>query len=99
MYIRRTSADSLLTIRFVSVSQSTGTLRRPLWAVSVAAYASPRKRKPFTESVYSPPVNAQPRSSRMGSTTERPMTSSRPLSIRPMIVRCAHGQAHETYRW
>ena len=43
-----------------------------------------------------PSRNAHPRSSRSGSTTVMPITSSSFLSFRTMIVRCAHGQAHDT---
>ncbi len=49
--IRSRSSSELLKIRFVCVSQSTGTVTRPANVGSVAAYALLRNWKPFTGSV------------------------------------------------
>ena len=67
----------------------------------MASYASARKLNPFTGSSSAPGTSrkAQPRLSRIGSTTDMLTTSSRPLSIRTITVRCAQGHASDTYRW
>jgi hypothetical protein len=72
----------------------------PSYAGSVASYASDKKASPVAGSL--PPgsrVNRHPRSSRMGSTTDSPIVSSRPSSRRTMTERCAHGHANDTMSW
>ena len=91
--MRRISPDSLLTICRVSVSHRTGSVRRSSNPSSVARYASLMKEKPLAWSTNSPPVKAQPRASRYGSRYDTGIARSRPLSRRPMIVRCDQGQA------
>src|SRR5437773_9698308 len=106
--IGQMSSSQLFTIRLVSLSQSTGTVTRSSKLGSVVAYASLKNWKPLIGSVdsngspggISPDGsrNAQPFSSRIGSTTVMPMVSSSPFNFRKMTVRLAHGQANETYR-
>ena len=92
------SANSLLTMVRVSLSQSTGTRR----AAGVAGLGLRIDLMQIFVAVE--PVaggaggssNVQPCSAMCQCTTETPIAFSRPLSLRMIRVRCAQGQASET---
>ena len=99
--MRMMSADSLLTILPDTLSQSTGTVTRPVYPGSEAAYSCQRKSAPSSGSGITPgaSLKVQPSSAISQCVTETPIIACRPFSSRKMAVRCAQGQARDRYRW
>ena len=94
------SDDSFETIVPCSLSQSTGTVTREVQAGSALVYTPCSVCWPLTVSgtTPGPGSNVQPSSPISQCTTDNPMTSSSPFTLRRINVRCAQGQAKDTYR-